>query len=281
MWTITIIAHLICNTGNNIVLRYASSDRKIDTLVLAAVTSTAVAVPAVFGIFIAEIEWGAYNTQNMPPYVFCTVIAIIYYIVYAKALEKTEASIFSFIYSFRIGFATFFGIVFLGESMTPLGMMGGALIFLAGVFLIKRSVIQPAGILFSLLSALSISLINITEKHLITVMGFATFMFPWSLITAGLMWIIVLILKRPVSKLFKDIKVFIVLMTVRCISAYGFTLSLALGAFVSIATYISSLNCVTTPIAALLILKEKENLRKKLIAGATALIGITLIFLAS
>ena len=281
VWIIPILANLVGNTGYNTILRYAASDKKIDPLFLAAIMSTAIAAPAVFGVFIARIDWSVFDTHIIIVYAITIGFILLLHIVNAKALENTEASIFSFLYNFRIGFATLLGIVFLGESLSPMNIAGGALVFVAGFFLMTKSAVSPLGVMFSIFTAGAISVLNTFEKYLIVEIGYTAYMFPSAIITACLLWIIVIGGKRPISKSFLASKEFVALSIFRSISAYGFTLALGLGALVSITTYISSFACVSIAIIGIIFLKETDALPKKILAGIIAVIGITFIFLST
>ena len=279
MWIATLLAHLFGNTGYNTILRHAASDRKRDPLFLAAVMSMAIAAPAVVGIFIVKIDWLLFTPHNLLVYAGCIAMLMLFHFLNAKALEETEASVFAFIYNFRIGFATLFGIWFFGEGVVPIRFVGGGLVFVAGMILMGRSTASPKGIFFSILTAIAIAVLNVFEKYLIIHVGYFGYAFPSALIVMGFLWLVVLAGRRPVDKAFFKTRECGGLMVARCISAYGFTLALGFGALLSVATYISALTCVITPIAAVVFLKEKDSLKKKTIAGIVALAGVTLIFL--
>ena len=281
MWILTILAHLFSNTGYSVLLRNAASVRKVDPLFLAAIMTTAIAIPAAFAIFIAKIDWSLLDLRLALMYIATIVLTLGFHMVNPKALELTEASVFAFIFNIRLGFVTLIGIFFLGEPVVGLRLVGGALVFVAGFMLAGKAVARPISVFYSILSAVISAVFTAFEKYMITEVGYATYVFPSALIIAALMWAIVLAGKRPIDKGFITSKGFGALLVFRCISAYGFTLSLILGAFFSVATYISALNCITTPIVAVLILKETDNLPKKIAAGVIALAGATLIFLAN
>ncbi|MCL2111906.1 MAG: hypothetical protein FWH32_06630 [Clostridiales bacterium] len=280
MWIATLLTHLFCNTGYNTVLRHAASGKKNDPIFLATLMSTAVAAPGVVGIFIADIDWSAFNAPILLMYAATLACAVLFHIINAKALEITEASVFIFLYNFRIGIAALLGVTFLGELAVPLSLAGGVLVFAAGLILVGKSTAPPTGVMFSIAAAALVAVLNAMEKYLISEIGYAAYAFPSTVITAAILWAIMLAGKRPIDKPFLKTGAFRALMVFRCLSAYGFTLSLAFGALLSVATYISALSCVTTPIAAIIFLKEKDNLVKKTIAGIVALAGVTLIFIA-
>jgi drug/metabolite transporter (DMT)-like permease len=280
MWILPLLAHLFSNTGYNIILRHTAAGNKYDPYFIAAMMSTAIAAPGAIGIFAAGIDWSLFNTRIILVFAATIASVIAFHVVNVKALEITEASVFSLLYNFRLGVTEALGIAFLGESVVKLRLAGGVLVFIAGFILSGRSVSRPAGVLFSIAAAVLISVLNAFQKYLITELGYAAYMFPSVLATAGALWLIVLLGKHPVDKAFLKSRASGMLMVFRCLSAHGFTLALSLGALLSISTYVAALTCVTTPIAAIIFLKETDNLAKKVIAGVVALAGVTLIFFA-
>ena len=281
MWIAAVLAHLFTTTGYSIVLRGAVGGKKTDPIFLAGIMSTALAIPAVFGVIIAPPDWSLFDTRLAIFYAIRIALTATFHIVNAKAMEYTEASTFSFIYNIRLGFAAFFGIFFLGEPFVPLQLVGGALVFAAGFVLTGLGVASPKGFSLSLLTALVFAVFTAFEKYLIFELGYSTYMFPSALIVCAATWAIVFIGRYPVDKEFLKSPRLGTLMVFRSISGYGFTIALAFGALLSVTTYISALSCVTTPIAALVFLNEKDSPGKKALAGIIALAGTTLIFIAA
>ena len=260
-------------------LRHAAFGKKIDSLFLAAVLATAIALPAMPGMFIAKVDWSMLDTRQMVLFVLNIGAGTAFHVANTKALEHTEASMFAFLYNFRIGIVTVMSILFLAETMQPLRIAGGALVFVAGFFIIGSAGAGRKGVFWSVLTAACISVMNLIEKTLISEIGWASFTFPTVLINMGILWLVVFAGRRPVSKeLFLE-RSTVGLLIFRCISAHGFMLSLALGSLVSVATYVSALTCITTSVAGVIFLRERDSLAKKAIAGAIAFAGITLIYL--
>ena len=276
-----ILGNLVGTTGYSIILRSAIGGRNTDPIFLSAIMSLAVAIPSIIGLFFAEMHWHLFTTKLIIFYITRIVLTLLCHITNTKALEHTEASIFSFLFNFRLGFAALLGIVFLAEPIVALQLLGGAFVFAAGFVVTGSGTANKTGFTLSILSAVFFATFTAFEKYLIGELGYETYMFPSTIITAGLNWLIVLIGKYPIDKEFLKSRELPLLMGFRCISAYGFTLAIAYGALLSVSTYISSLSCVTTPIAAVFFLKETDALKKKALAGIIAIAGATLIFIAT
>ena len=281
MWIAFLFASLFSNTGYSIVARRTFNKVHIDPIFLAAIMATSVAVPGMPGIFIAKINWGVYDLRLGLILAASVACATVYHFVNAKALELTEASVFSIFYNFQIGFATLMGITIFGESFVPMRLFGGILVFAAGLVLAGKGTAHPAGVFFSILTAALIATLSAFDKYLMAEAGFAEYVFPSKLMVAAALWIIVIVTKRHVCMEFVKSRWCPILMCFRCVAAYGLILALSMGALLSVSTYIASLSCVTTPIAAYFLLKEKGSSARKATAAAIALAGVTFIFIAA
>ena len=67
----------------------------------------------------------------------------------------------------------------------------------------------------------------------------------------------------------------------RVLSAYGFTLAFYSGALLSVGSYISSLGAVIIVIVGIIVLKENEYLKQKMLAILLAFIGLSAIFISN
>jgi drug/metabolite transporter (DMT)-like permease len=276
MWIVLLLVHLFSNTGYNIVLRHAASERKIDRLLLAAVMSTAIAVPAAIGIVICGVDFSRFDTLVVWGLVGYVVTTLLFHVFNAKSLEHTEASVFTFLYNLRIGFVSLLGIMLLSEPVNVLRLAGGGLVFLAGVLIIERLRTNRMGALLSVITAVLISFVTMFEKGMIGAVGYTNSIFPTAIIVAVLLWVMVLLRKTPIDRKTLTSRSVLMLLPLRCASAYGFTLALSFGALLSVSTYVSSLAVITTSVVGIIFLKERDLLLNKIIAAAVAVAGITL-----
>ncbi|MDR0854551.1 MAG: EamA family transporter [Clostridiales Family XIII bacterium] len=282
MWILLLIVHLIGNTGYNIELRRAAFKDKVDSLFLVAIMATSIAIPAVPGIIITGFDFSFFNVKTSVLYAGAIIVTLSFHLFNVKALEYTEASFYTFLYNLRICFTTVLGIVFLREEIVPLRILGGGIVLVSAILLIGKVRTGAKGIIYSILAGAFVSLTNLFDKYLITQMGYTDYIFSTSIMIAVVIWVIVIArgLKNVDWSVLKT-KANASLMFTRCISAYGFTASLAAGGILSTATYISSLSFITTMICAVIFLKERDSLKRKTIAAAIALVGVTLIYIAS
>jgi drug/metabolite transporter (DMT)-like permease len=126
-----------------------------------------------------------------------------------------------------------------------------------------------------------ISLLNLSEKQLITDVGFLAYAAPVMLLAAVIMWVILLASgKRVQPRYFKEPRT-ISLMVLRAMSAYGLILAFSAGGILSISSYISSLNVVIIVLLGAWLLKERDHMKQKLIATGMAVAGLTAILVAN
>lgn len=282
MWLFFVLVHLVGLVGYNLVLR-KSLVAKVDKLTLATVMQTGIALPMLVVMLFKQPDWSAYTFANVVQLLVTVALVIALHLTNVKALEKLEAGTYSILYNLRIVFATVLGIMFLNEPVVPLRIAGGILIFL-GVLTLRRKSSQPidtVGIRWGIAAAVVISVLNMLEKALINEVGYLGYSVPVMLGAAAVMWAILLLRGQRIRLAYLRDPKTLELMTLRAISAYGFTLAFNAGAIISVATYLSSLSVIIIVLLGILLLGERDNIRQKTIATGLAVAGITIIFIAS
>ncbi|MET1033227.1 MAG: EamA family transporter [Candidatus Saccharimonadales bacterium] len=281
MWILFISMHLVGLVGYNLLLR-KSLVAKVDSLTVATVMQTAIALPMVFVVLLNPPNIHAYDLTTVMQILITIGLVIVFHLTNVKGLQHLEAGIYSILYNLRIIFTTVLGIVFLGENIIPLQILGGIFIFL-GVLTLKKdkTSLTVRGMQWGIAAAVVISIMNVFEKILISDIGYIGYAAPVMLSAAIIMWCILLAQgKRIKLSYFREPKT-IQLMVLRAISAYGFTLAFNAGAILSLATYISSLSVIIIVLLGVWLLKERDHLKRKLAAAALAAIGLTVIFIAN
>lgn len=128
MWLVFLGFHLVGLTGYNLLLR-RSLLQKADPLTLATLMQTAIAVPLLFVMVFRPINLAAYDAKTLIYASGAIVLVIVFNITNVKALQYLEASVYSVLFNLRIIITTILGIVFVGEKLIPLQILGGLLIF--------------------------------------------------------------------------------------------------------------------------------------------------------
>jgi len=277
-----LLAHLIGLVGYNILLR-KSLVAKVDKWTLATIMQLAIALPMTVALVVATPDFASYTLQNWL-LIFATALFVIgLHTTNVSALQHLEAGVYSILYNLRIIITTILGIAFLDESVVPLQILGGLLIF-AAVIAVKQKgdkKLTAIGIRYGVLAAFVISFLNLFEKKLIADIGYLGYAIPVMLISSVIMLAIfykrgnkfdVNYLKEPKT---------VQLMLFRVLSAYGFTLAFYTGAVLSVASYISSLGVIIIVLLGIFVLKENDYLKQKLIATGLAVLGLTAILIAN
>jgi drug/metabolite transporter (DMT)-like permease len=133
-------------------------------------------------------------------------------------------------------------------------------------------------------AAASLSLLSLCEKFLIKSGGLWHYFPVLALSTTVVMWGCVLAQKphRDQLKLRELLHPdMLQLMVLRGMSGIGFSGALAAGAVLSVANYVAGMSVLFVVVLGVIMLGEKEFLRRKAIAVGVAVVGITAVFAAN
>jgi drug/metabolite transporter (DMT)-like permease len=263
--------------GSNLLLRRHLVD-DVDPWLLATVLQTGVAVPLLFALPFVKLDTSVYTPTSWALIAAAAALAMGFLWTNVKSLQEVDAGVYSILFNLRIVFVTILGIILLSEPVAPLQMFGGLLIFLSVVTLSnKRHTMNRPGLVWGLSAALIVSLLAVIEKHLISTIGLYHYFLPAVLTSTLVMWGILIYRHAHVPWRAVATPGMGALMALKAAGAYGFTGALALGAPVSIATYISCLAVVLIVLLAAVWLRETDHMRQKLTATGLAVAGLTAI----
>lgn len=213
--------------------------------------------------------------------VVCCVLYGVGTIVYAKTLQRVEASAFSMLFATHAIWVMQLGIVFFSESLTALQIVGSILIFASVVLLAKniKTILKDKGTLYGLVTGIIYAFAITTWTYVgrqVDTLSWATVSF------AGAALVSFLVSPKSVkriSPLFSGstllklllLGIFYAIGSVAMLLAYKYgTLSL-----------VSPLRqtgiIVTTALALLLLPTERNQIPKKLIAAAISFVGVILL----
>jgi drug/metabolite transporter (DMT)-like permease len=281
MWLLLLCFHLVGLVGYNLLLR-KSNLGKIDKFALATIAQTGIAVAALVLLIIKPTRFDLYSSVDFV-YLGCTILMTIgLQVSNVKALQYLEASVFSVIYNLRIILTTALGILFLSEDVVWLRILGGAAILVA-IFIVKQKgsqSVRTKGILWAIAAASALSFLNLFEKKLINHVGFMNYYPIESVISGAVMWTYLLSSKRNFDYRVLWQPRMLQLMTLRGISAYGYSGALAVGALISVASYISGMGVIFTVLLGAIWLGERDYLQRKIMATIIAVLGLTLVLLS-
>jgi drug/metabolite transporter (DMT)-like permease len=281
MWLVLLCFHLVGLVGFNLVIR-KSVLGKADRFTLATIAQTGIAIPAVVLLLARPPDLSRYSAADFCYLAATIVLTIALQTVNVKALQYLEASVFSVLYNTRILIATVLGILFLHESFVGLRVLGGVMVLLAILIVKQRGshVVMTKGMGWGLTAAFVLSFLSLGEKLLIKDVGFFNYFALESIISSALMWAYFAASKREFDRRTLLRPAMLQLMTLRAVSAYGFTGALATGALLSVANYISGMSVIFTVLLGAMWLGERDYLQRKIMATIIAVLGLTLVLLS-
>lgn len=213
------------------------------------------------------------------------IISVIFYgvghIVYAKTLQKVEASAFSVLFATQAVWIMLLGIVLLGESLTTLQVLGSLFIFVGVGFLVKNlaSVFKDRGTLLGLLTGLMFG-IAITAWSYV---GRHTDTLSWAAISfIGTSFVAFLVYPKSVQKMKPLLKPQVLATLILLAVFYGIG-SLAMlfaykeGSFAIISPLRQTSIIVTVLLALAFLPQERNRIRRKILAAFICAIGVILI----
>lgn len=119
------------------------------------------------------------------------------------------------------------------------------------------------------------------EKIIVTHINFFDYFPLMSVITTLLMWAYLAGRRQRFDRALFLRPQTAELMVFRSLSAYGFTGALAAGAVISVANYISAMSVIVMVVLGVLLLGERDYLRRKVMATGVAVTGLTIILFSN
>lgn len=278
LWLGLLAIHLVGIVGYTLLLR-KSAQSAIDKYLLAALMQTAVFAPI---LVYAPLSGSLEFSRSLFEWFMLLVSAVMLVgisLFSIKALQLLEASVFTVIFNLRLLMVTVLGAVFLHEFPTSLQLMGGLVIFLSVLTLNlhRQRRFASVPVLVGIGTTIWFSVHMVIEKYNVVQVGLPMYM----LVSGGLatlaLWI--LALRRAPRR--QDLKRIwdwhmVQLLALRVMSAWGYLFAIIYGSL-AVTNYVSGLSVVLIVICGIIFLKETTQLREKLIAAATAFLGLTLI----
>jgi len=213
------------------------------------------------------------------------IISVIFYgvghIVYAKTLQKVEASAFSVLFATQAVWIMALGIVLLGETITALQIAGTVLIFAGVGVLIKNisSVFKDKGTLLGLLTGLMFGVAIMAWSYV----GRHTDTLSWAAISfIGTSLVAFLVRPKSIQKMKPLLKPKVLATLVLLAVFYGIG-SLAMlfaykeGSFAIISPLRQTSIVVTVLLALAFLPQERNRIRRKILAALICAVGVVLI----
>jgi drug/metabolite transporter (DMT)-like permease len=215
------------------------------------------------------------------PAIISTIFFGIGHIVYAKTLQKVEASAFSVLFATQAVWIMILGIVLLNETITGLQIVGTVLIFASVGLLVKNvsAVFKDKGIWLGLLTGLMFGIAIYAWSYV----GRHTDTFSWAAISfIGTASVAFMVHPKSIRKMKPLLKPNVLLNLVLLAIFYGIG-SLAMlfaykeGSFAIISPLRQTSIIVTVLLALALLPQERNKIRRKILAALICAVGVVLI----
>lgn len=215
--------------------------------------------------------------------VISAILIAIFNVMRVVALKHVEASYYQILFNLRLFLLTILAAVFFDEIPPLMQIIGGLVIFASiltvsikdGKFHLQK------GMEWGIYIAVFFSLHALLEKYNIEEVGLGSYMLWVGPLITVFNWAMVYFTKTemaPYSTFLKPDMLAAVLLPV--VSGWTYVAAISV-AQIAVVNYVSGLSVVAAVAAGVVILKEKDHLRQKIIATVLAVIGLTLILLGN
>lgn len=287
-WLLVLLISIITYSGAALLQRVLMKDGDKNPLAYSAFTQLLSGVMVlVFAIITGRLVFPAIEVvmQNKL-YIFVLLSGVCFAINgYAgfKSLKYIDISKFIILFSFRTVVTITVASIFLKESLTPIQLAGSALI-LGSIILINSKSLKDIfvlgkGEIYVLLAAIAFGIGNVSDKYLFNWFDLVPYM-TIDFFLPGLL----LVLAKPKTALefpeflkknrIGKVALFTLLYTLAALSFYY---AFILADNVSLVSATGQISTILTVILGIIVLKEREDLRKKLLGGALSFVGLILL----
>lgn len=219
-------------------------------------------------------------------YIFIAFSGIMYALngIYTfKALQNVDVSKFVVLYTIKSIVTIVTASIFLNEVLTSLQLIGATFIIFAVVYLntdsVKKFLVFNKGEFYTIIAAFAFGFATVSDKYLIQWFDFVPY-----LVLDFMLPALILILARP--KAIKEIGLarktgiipkLILFSTLYSIAALGFFAALYSADNAALVSGFGQVGAIVTVVMGIVLLKEKDDIKKKLIAGCVSFVGLILL----
>ncbi len=280
IWAGLLAFHLVGLVGYTLLLR-KSVLGSINKYVLAAVSQTVIFLPSLTFLLLGKVSFH-HTGGNWAALVGSGFMLAGLLPLTILTLMNLEASVWSIIFNLRLVLTTLLGLIFLHELPSGLQLLGGLIIFISILLLNlhKERRYAERSIVIGLLTTLWFSFHATLEKFNVVHNGLASYMVISGAIATCLVWGLVIYKGLSIQKLVSSWDgTALAYLGMRVLSAWMYVLALQYGSL-AVTNYVSGMGVVLIVLFGVVLLKEKQHLRQKLLATATAVAGLSLILIS-
>ncbi len=260
--------------------RVMLSHFKVDSVAFASVFQLLVAVIMIHWVFWHGISFAGYGNQWLPV-LLCTIGFGYGSVLYAKTLQRVDASAFSVLFATQTVWIMFAGVMLYSEKLQLLQLVGAALIFTSiGLLAKNRSVFKnPEGIFLGLLTGLFFGIAVASSAYLVRTVEPLTWVWV-SFILGGFGSL--LVNPSKISLCYSLIRSEILLLmlagaAVYAVGTVAMNYAYIEGPFSLVAPIRQSGIILTTILAVWLLRQERVDVSRKLTAAAICTLGVLLL----
>jgi len=287
-WIVLITLSVLFGSVSALLQRVLVRDEKADTYSYSVFTQLTSAVVCLFlALFLGRNTFPEFSVVlESHVYVFILLSSSLYAlnaILCFKALQSIEVSKFSVLYATRSVVTIVIASVFLKESLNTNQLLGAGMILSSILYLNTKSLKEflrfGKGEILTLTAALAFGIATVSDKYIIEWFDFIPYLTLDFLLPA----IILIAINPKVVKEFrkllvpKILPIILLFSTLYALAALTFFGAMDASDNTSLVSSIGQITTIATVIMGIVVLKERKDLRKKLVAGIASVAGLILL----
>lgn len=278
-WQILLGISMLSDTAGRLIQRTILKNEKSDPIAYATLFQLFCGV--IIGVI--ALVTGIKIPDLQPIWINLLLASVLYglaTICIYKSLKTIEASLFTILFASRVIWTIFGGVLLLHETFLPIQIFGAVLIFASVVFVswTKASLKFQKAEYFALAAAAFFAIATVNDAYILQSFDPTTYL-AYGFIGPGIfIWLLYLkksrvIVSTMVSKASRGIWL---LAVVYSISALGFVWAYKLGNNIAQLASIYQISSILTIAFAVVLLRERDHLWRKIIAGVIGFVGVLL-----
>lgn len=280
-WQVLIAISILCDAMGRIVQRTIMKGDSSDPIANAILYQIVAGILILLYAVITGFSLPSNLFEIWPNLVFVPLLWGISNILIFKSLKTTEASVFTILFTTRVVWIILLALLLLGESFSIQQIIGTAFILFSVLFVSgkKKKLTLGKGEILALLAAISFGTAIINDSFIIQTFDVESYLSLNFLSSALFIWIFNPHATSEIGKIMSTSKIrnITLLGIIYGFSSVTYFLAYKLSNNASQIGAIYPVSAILTVIFAIFLLREKENLVKKIIAIGISFVGVLLV----
>lgn len=287
-WIVLITLSVLFGSVSALLQRLLVRDERAETYSYSVFTQlTSAVVCFLLALFLGRNSFPEISViLDSHVYLFILLSASLYAlnaILCFKALQSIEVSKFSVLYATRAVVTIVVASVFLKEGLNAIQLIGSGMILFSILYLNTKSVKElfrfGKGEVFTLTAALAFGIATVSDKYIIEWFDFIPyltldFLLPAMILIAIKPKVVKEFRKLLTPKILPIILLFSILYALAALTFFG---AMYASDNTSLVASIGQITTIATVILGIVVLKERKDLSKKLVAGIISVVGLILL----